>query len=240
MAKPAKKKDQRLDRDHQAYVGICQMLFNNDLAPGQKIGYSDLANRLGVSITPVIHALKWLEFKGVVRHEPNRGYFINQISLKEVREIYETRLLLEVHLAGLAVKTAGPEDIRRLAGVLREFDAAVEAGNFQRRMMIDMRVHMTLASLAGRDIQLRLLQDLFDRLLLQYSQSLVFVSMMDTSSRDHWNMHSALQAGDGPALQAVVTSHLSNTRDQILKGLPGLINTKSEKFSEYVSLRGQP
>ena len=45
---------------HKAYQGIRQMLFHNEIVPGQKIAYRDLAERLGMSQTPVIQALKWL------------------------------------------------------------------------------------------------------------------------------------------------------------------------------------
>jgi DNA-binding GntR family transcriptional regulator len=47
------------------------MLFYNEILPGQKIKYKDLANRIGVSMTPVIQAIKWLEFRNIVRHETN-------------------------------------------------------------------------------------------------------------------------------------------------------------------------
>ena len=59
----------------KAYAGIRRMLFHNEIVPGQKIGYRDLAERIGMSQTPVIQALKWLEFQGLVRHEPQPGLF---------------------------------------------------------------------------------------------------------------------------------------------------------------------
>ncbi len=64
--KPAGKPDLTLT----AYNAIRQMLFYNEIHPGQKIKYKDLAGRIGVSMTPVIQALKWLEFRNIVRHEP--------------------------------------------------------------------------------------------------------------------------------------------------------------------------
>ena len=60
MAKISRIDGQVIGQDRKAYLGICQMLFNNELHPGQKIANKDLAQRLGVSTTPVIHALKLL------------------------------------------------------------------------------------------------------------------------------------------------------------------------------------
>ena len=50
----------------KAYLGIRNMLFHSEIVPGQKISYRDLAERLGMSQTPVIQALKWLEFQQLV------------------------------------------------------------------------------------------------------------------------------------------------------------------------------
>ena len=80
------KKKPSADAGHtrKAYQGIRQMLFHNEIVPGQKIAYRDLAERLGMSQTPVIQALKWLEFQGLVRHERHRGYYTEPISIQEV------------------------------------------------------------------------------------------------------------------------------------------------------------
>ena len=82
-----KKETEKSDLTYKAYHAIRKMLFYNEIQPGQKIKYKDLANRIGVSMTPVIQALKWLEFRNIVRHEANKGYYINEVSLKEIKEI---------------------------------------------------------------------------------------------------------------------------------------------------------
>ena len=82
------------------------MLFHKEIGSGQKIACRDLANRLRMSPTPVIQALKWLEFQGLIRHEPDRGYYTEPFSLEEVEEIYELREVVEVSLI--------PETLKRL------------------------------------------------------------------------------------------------------------------------------
>lgn len=112
---------ERSDLVHKAYMGIRQMLFYNEITPGQKIKYQDLADRLDVSITPVNHALKWLEFKGIVRHEPNKGYYVNEVSLQEIREIYETRIVLEVAVLPQTVANLDENGIKQLQASLDAF-----------------------------------------------------------------------------------------------------------------------
>ena len=85
----------QVDHSQKAYNGIRRMLYHKELIPGQKIAYRELAERLNMSPTPIIQALKWLELQGFVRHEPNRGYFMAPFSLEELEQIYELRELLE-------------------------------------------------------------------------------------------------------------------------------------------------
>ena len=61
------KENGKSDLTWKAYMAIRQMLFYNEIHSGQKIKYKDLSTRIGVSMTPVIQALKWLEFTNIVR-----------------------------------------------------------------------------------------------------------------------------------------------------------------------------
>ena len=61
-------------KPYPVFAGIRNLMLHNELAPGQKIAYRDLAERLGMSQTPIIQALKWLEFQQLVRHEPHGPY----------------------------------------------------------------------------------------------------------------------------------------------------------------------
>ena len=109
MVKRVVKQTAKAQTDHvsMAYDGIRMMLLNNEIRPGRKISYRQLAEKLDMSLTPVIQALKRLEYQGLVRHEPNRGYFIEPMSLQEVQEIYDMREILEISLLPDVIKKPG-------------------------------------------------------------------------------------------------------------------------------------
>ena len=236
MAKRKPKAGSRVNLDQKAYRGICQMLFNDQITPGQKIGYEELASQLGMSMTPVIHALKWLEFKGIVRHEPNRGYFVNESSLVEVREIYESRLALEVSVVPFAVEELDGEGLAGMAEAIEAHNTAVEEGNYYKRLMTDKHFHLTLASLSKRTIQLKLLGELFDLLLLKYSKSLILFSIMDTSQHEHAEIYDLLQKRETAGLQSALADHLNRTKESILKGLDTLLSGNSKEMADYFSV----
>ena len=235
MAKISKKNGKMIGQDRKAYLGICQMLFNNELRPGQKISYKDLAQRLGVSTTPVIHALKLLELKGITRRETNKGYFINTITVQEVEEIFETRIALEVSLLPKTIRNLDRVAVRKLEDALHAHDEAVAENDFSKRVMTDLRFHMTLASLSKTQIQVALLEDLFDRLLLKYSQDLFNVSIIETSQREHYAIMDGVKARDLDQLAEALTHHLKHTQERITQGLRKVMNANNRQPAQYHS-----
>ncbi len=211
------------------------MLFYNEIQPGQKIKYKDLANRIGVSMTPVIQALKWLEFRNIARHEANKGYYVNKVSLKEITEVYNTRLLIEVALVPDTMKNLNSDGIKKLKKALEKYETAVAEDNYYKRIMFDMEYHMCLASLADSRIQLKMLQELFDVLLLRYSRNLYFSSVMETSLKEHSDIFECLEKRDEAGLNKALTYHITIVRDHIIKGMSRLIVDTKETFSEEFS-----
>ena len=179
MEKSALKKAGGGGHAQKAYAGIRRMLFHNKLVPGQKISYRDLSERLGMSQTPVIQALKWLEFQGLVRHEPNRGYFTAPISLREVEEIYEFRQLIEISLLPRTIDTLDNAGLTRLEVALNDHLKAAREVYLYHRLEKDMVFHLTLSALSGHHVKQQALGNLFDLLYLKYGGSILFSTSME-------------------------------------------------------------
>ena len=235
--KKQRKKTEKMDLAQKAYQGIRQMLFYNEIIPGQKIKYQDLADKIGVSITPVIHALKWLEFKSIVSHEPNRGYFVNEVSLKEIKEIYDTRLLLEVSLVPEIINSIDDESLQRLKQSQDDYYAAVDEENYYSRLMTDMKFHLTLASISQCRIQLKMLQELFDMLLLKYTRNLVLLGILDSSLKEHATIFNSLENRDAVSLKNALTVHLDHVRTHITEGFKRMFVRKKESMVDLFTFQ---
>jgi DNA-binding GntR family transcriptional regulator len=232
--KKPKKTPGKVDLAQTAYQGIRQMLFYNEILPGQKIKYQELADKLGVSITPVIHALKWLEFKNIVIHEPNRGYIVDEVSAKEIKEIYDTRLLIEVSLVPEIIESLDEDSLKKVRSSQNEYLTAVDEGNYYRRLMTDMKFHLTLASISQCRIQLKMLKELFDMLLLKYTRNLLLLGIMESSLNEHANIFSALEAHDSEGLQKALSTHLINVRDHITQGFERMFVARKEPMDDLI------
>lgn len=204
---------------HKAYSGIRKMLFHNEIVPGQKISYRDLSERLGMSQTPVIQALKWLEFQQLVRHEPNRGYYTAPINLKEVEEIYDLRELIELDLLRGTVSRLDRSGLEKLEAALKAHLKASRGAYLYDRLLRDMEFHLTLASLSGRRVQLQMLENLFDLLYLKYGGQFLFSTSMDSADADHRALFERVADRDLKKARQVLSRHIGRVRKHVLEGV---------------------
>ena len=206
-----------------AYDGIRRMLFHNEIVPNQKISYRALAERLGMSQTPVIQALKWLEFQQLVRHEPHRGYSIAPMSLQEVEEIYDLRLLVELDLLKSSIRNADAIGIERLHRALKSHLTAAESDFLYDRLQRDMEFHLTLAKLSGRRVQQTVLENLFDLLYLKYGAKFLFTSSIQAARSDHEELFDRFEKLDLKGARTVLGRHIRRVKDHVIKSVARML-----------------
>ncbi len=214
----------------KAYLGIRRMFFVNDIHPGQKISYGELAKRLGMSTTPVIQALKRLEDQGLVRYEPNRGYFTEEISLKEIIEIYEFREIIETSLLS---KTIARMNKTRLKALKKSLDSHLRAARdiyLKERLLKDMEFHLKLANLSGCTIQVNALKSLFDLLYLKYRGNVLFLTPMETVDSEHIKLYEYIAASDLAGAAAILQKHIANVREHAVASINRFNKEKSLKI----------
>jgi DNA-binding GntR family transcriptional regulator len=207
----------------RAYEGIRNMLFHNEIVPGQKISYRDLSERLGMSQTPVIQALKWLEFQQLVHHEPHRGYYTAPISLQEVEEIYDLRKLIELDLLQKTLKQIDAKGMQRLRVALNAHLKASKSVHLYDRLLKDMEFHLELAALSGCLVQQQALKNLFDLLYLKYGGKFLFSTSMDSADTDHQDLFERIEKKDLKGARTVLGRHILRVKKHVLQGVDHIL-----------------
>jgi len=225
MEKDKKKttKKQREDSSQIAYQGIRHMLYNKELVPGQRIAYRDLAERLELSPTPIIHALKWLELQGFVQHEPNCGYSMAPFSLKEIEELYEIRELIEPSLIPAAIEKIDKKGLSELKAALEAHLSAEREFYLKERLFKNREFHMTLASLSGKTTQIRILQNVFDMLFLKYGGNYFPIASLSSSDQAHQEVYDAVALRSLERAQSVLKNHLTNVKIQVMSSIKKML-----------------
>ena len=106
----------RANLNDQVYATLRERILTREPGPGAKLSLHELAAELGVSRSPVHHALTRLVSEGLLSVKARRGYFVTPVTSQALLEGYEVRLALELHAADVAVDTASDEQVADLRG----------------------------------------------------------------------------------------------------------------------------
>ncbi len=99
---------------NQAYAALKKDILTCELDPGSTIAQSQLVKRYDFGLTPVREALKRLEQEGYVQSIPRFGYLITPITLKDVEDLYDLRLILEQSAVRMAIQRASAEQLAQI------------------------------------------------------------------------------------------------------------------------------
>jgi DNA-binding GntR family transcriptional regulator len=131
---------------HEVLLG---MMRDGTLPPGTRLAERDLAERLGVSRTPVREALALLAERGFVERVPGGAWFVRALDLARIAELSDVRAVLEGHAARLFVRAATDADMAMLAGLAEGVERAVRGGDIGRVSQADVAFHTFLVERCG-------------------------------------------------------------------------------------------
>lgn len=200
---------------NEVYQKIKEMIYNNQLAPGQKLIYSDIGRRLNVSNTPVIQALNRLEASCLVEYKPNKGYFIGEITETEARQLYQARKALEIYIIPTVIENI---DARKLNDIKDEFNKYKETDR-RGLILVDARFHLKIVENAQNEIIHKLLKDIFERIYLKYRPEYLGNTRTKQVIKEHRIILDALKKGDAEYAKAVTERHIEEGLRHVLGSL---------------------
>jgi len=203
----------------EAYQDVRRMIFMDELHPGQKVNYRAMAERLGMSLTPVVQALKQMDLMELVQHVPNRGFFIKHISPEEIDEAFRLRELLEVSLIPHIIAHLDDDGEQRIRTALDGYLKASQNNFLKLRLAKDMNFHMTLATISCQTISIWILRYLLDFLYLRFGQELIFARPLETAAIGHQKISDYVIAREIQPASEAMRDHVRNIRNNAMEGL---------------------
>ncbi len=203
----------------RAYARLRHEILTCDLAPGQVVSERELARRYEMSKTPIREALSQVCHDGLMRRLPGRGYMVAPITVKDIQDIFDLRLILELVAAKRAAENPSPEQIavlNELAGVRYSLDDRESHIAF---LHTNRTFPLTRAEATGNQ---RLVDRLEEHLIEMDRIFHLGLRLRDSSEemvREHQEVVTALENGDVEGIQDAITRQIIASRDRVMEAI---------------------
>ena len=141
-----------------------QAILRGELKPGERLMEIQLANKLGVSRTPIREAIRKLELEGLVLMIPRKGAEVAEITEKSLRDVLEVRRALEELAVQLACEKITKEEIRELERVAKEFQQVVNSSDITEIAEVDVCFHDIIYTATDNQKLIQLLNNLREQM----------------------------------------------------------------------------
>ena len=196
-------------------AALREQIFDGQWAPGSLLDELALCERLEISRTPLREALKVLTAEGLLRHEPRRGCFVNEVSEKDLDEIFPVIALLEGRCAFEAARNASTTDIASLDSLHERLQSHAMAKRINDYYATNLIIHEAIITLANNRWLAQTIADLRKILKLARLQQLHAPGRLEQSLGEHLAIHAALRAHDCDGADAAMRMHLTRQREAL-------------------------
>ncbi|MBI5277231.1 MAG: GntR family transcriptional regulator [Burkholderiales bacterium] len=196
-------------------AGLRERIFAGEMAPGSFIDEGALAAQMKISRTPLREALKVLTAEGLVRHEPRRGCFVNEVTEQDLDEIFPVLALLEGRCAYEAAQHASDADLQALEAMHQKLQRSARAKRINEYYETNFAIHEAIISLAGNRWLAGVIGDLRKIVKLARQQQLHAPGRLEQSLSEHLAVFAALKARDAEGADAAMRTHLTRQREAL-------------------------
>ena len=198
--------------DQKVYSILKDMIIERKLLPSQKIPQEKLARDLGISRTPLISALKFLEQQKLVESVPRRGFFVRLFSKKEMVDIFELREVLEGLAARRATSKITDSQIIELNSFFQQFAKQKNISDFKGYAREDRRFHNFVIDVGAKEFLKSILQTTN---IISFSYQVLhsegLVRPPDETIQEHLAVIEAIKERDSEAAEDLMRQHFKKS-----------------------------
>ena len=196
---------------NKIYHEVRRSIIMGEFKTGARLNVEEIADHYQISVTPVRDALQMLNQEGLVTIKPRAGYFVTRITLKELRDMFELRNILELVAIERSIDKIDPEQILQLrnvhAGYTGDDDESYDRYTDENRCF-----HYLLAEASGNQELANLIGHLMDRL----ARFMVLRHAGKTMEESHSKIVDALEKHDLEAVRKALVDDIEGTRQAAL------------------------
>lgn len=210
MAQPAEESQRERPLREVIRDTLRSRIFEGHYAPGTRLIERDLAAEFNVSRLPVREALRMLVQEGLLAERASRGSVVAALSEKDVEDLFDVRLSLEVLACRLAAQRATPEDVERLEALLDRASDALARGSINEAHRANSEFHDEVTRIADNGFLRTALEPLQGRMHWLFRH----VTDLRELVQEHRDLLAAIASGDAERAAAQSAHHIGKYREQ--------------------------
>jgi DNA-binding GntR family transcriptional regulator len=203
----------------RAYERIRHDIIGCMLPPGMEISEAQLCAHYKLGKAPVRMALNRLAHDGLVRAIPRRGYRVTEVTLKDIHDVFELRLMLEPGAARMAAGKVNAQRLRALDEACRAGYQPGDAKSIARFLESNKAFHVEIARAAGNERLADAVEQLLDEMTRLLHLGLGLRNRSQELSHEHRALVKALARGDGDTAEHICREQIEAARGMVLSAI---------------------
>ena len=203
----------------RAYERIRHGILTCSIAPGRDISEAQLCTQYKLGKAPVRVALTKLAHDGLVRAIPRRGYIVMPVTLRDVHDVFELRLMLEPTAARMAAGKVDTQRLRAYDEVCRAGYVPGDAKSTERFLEANKALHVTIAHAAGNARLAAAIEHLLDEMMRLLHLGLGLRNRSQEMHHEHKTLLKALARGDGETAERISREEIEASRNMVVSAI---------------------
>lgn len=192
-----------------------QAILRGELKPGERLMEIKLADKLGVSRTPIREAIRKLELEGLVLMIPRRGAVVAEITEKSLKDVLEVRKALEELSVELACERITQEDISRLKEAAKEFERTLQSGDVTEYAEADVKFHDIIYFATENQRLIQLLYNLREQMYRYRVEYLKRREVHEMLLNEHDYIIECIESRDKERAKEAICTHIENQQKTV-------------------------
>jgi DNA-binding GntR family transcriptional regulator len=201
----------------QAVILLRQAIISGDFKPGEKLREIEISEAIGISRSPIREAFRMLEAEGLVEIAPNKGATVTKLNEKDIREIYELRILIEIHGLRKAMENITQENISELHGILGLMESRIKSEDYMGYLETSHEFHEFYMKNSQNERLYNLFQVLRNNILAIQIFTHSFHKISDVSLEEHRRIFQAIKEKNFEKAKNYLKRHLEGGQKRSLR-----------------------
>lgn len=194
-----------------------QGILTGELKPGERLMEIHLANRLGVSRTPIREAIRKLELEGLVTMIPRRGAEVAQITEKSLQDVLEVRRAMDALCVELACDRISEEELEQLKRACENFEQATQTREPKKIAQADVALHDIIVRATGNDRLVQLVHNLSEQMYRYRFEYIKDMSKHQRLIEEHRIIYESILKKDKETASKTAKLHIDNQETSIME-----------------------